>query len=60
MNIEAVQEHAVKIKKLLVDVSNHLDVINQHDGELKIWFHPVRGQWEVQSVKMIVDMEDKQ
>ena len=58
MNIEVVKEHTLKIEELLRDVSNHLDVIQKHGGEVKIWKQPVKERWEVQSVKMIIDMED--
>lgn len=54
--LDLIQEHADKVKSLLEDINNHMDIIQQHDGELKIWKSPLTNKWGVCKVSYNIQL----
>ena len=57
-NIGVIQKHYVVIKEMLDTINDHIDVIEQHGGEVKIWKHPTSNKWQVRELKLDI-METK-
>ena len=56
--IGMIQKHCEEIKGMLNEINDHIDVIEQHGGEVKLWKHPTTNQWQVRELKLDI-METK-